>query len=211
MNQRKVWNAIAESWYNFRQRPFSDFEKITERIKLSSRAKILDVGCGNCRHLLPFHDYDLYGLDFSEEMLRYARKFCEKHNIDVKLVLGDCKTLPFHDNVFDLVLCIAVLHHLSNPLLALMEIHRVLKSGGILIVSVWNKWQPRFLWNIITGKKEIFVPWRKGDKIYYRYYRLISKQELDLMLRMTGFRNINIFYGTKKGLFYQNIFATAKK
>lgn len=211
MNQRKVWDAIAESWYNFRQRPFPDFEEIAKRVKLPKKAKILDVGCGNCRNLLPFRGHDLYALDFSEEMLRFARSYCDKHGIDAKLAQGDCTALPFRNNAFDLVLCIAVLHHLSNPLIALMEVNRVLKSGGVLIASVWNKWQPRFLWAVITGKKEVFVPWRRGSKVYQRYYRLISKQDLDLMLRMAGFRDVEVFYGTKKGLFYQNIFAIAKK
>lgn len=211
MDQRKIWNAIAESWYNFRQKPLYDFEKIVEKIKLPKTAKILDVGCGNCRHLLPFKDHELYGLDFSENMLKFAKKFCERRDLNVTLVQGDARLLPFRNNIFDLVLCMAVLHHVKNPLLPLMEIRRVLKSSGIMIASVWNKWQPRFFLAAITGKKEVFVPWRKGNKVYPRYYRLISKRELDLMLRIAGFRDINIFYGTKKGAFYQNIFVIAKK
>ncbi len=211
MNQRGVWDSIAESWNSFRQRPFYDFSDVIRRINLRKRSKILDVGCGNGRNLLPFKGHDLYGLDFSREMLMFAKKFSDKHDLNIKLVQGDARSLPFKSNTFDLILSIAVLHHLRNPLIALMEIHRVLKPGGTLVASVWNKWQSRFLVDSILRRREVFVPWRTGNVVYKRYYRLLSKKDLKQLLRMAGFLRFEIFPGTKKGLFYQNIFVISNK
>jgi len=211
MNQRDVWNSIAESWNRFRRRPFRDFDKLVERIKIPKTSAILEIGCGNARHLLYFKEHDLYGLDFSFEMLKYARELSQKNGIKITLVQGDCRFLPFKSESFDLVIAMAVLHHLKNPLESIIEAYRVLKPGGFFVGSVWNKWQPRFLFYALTGMKETFVSWRVGGSTYQRYYRLISKNDLKVMLRLAGFRKVEVFYATKGRVFYQNIFFISKK
>jgi SAM-dependent methyltransferase len=49
---------------------------------------------------------------------------------------GDAHALPYRDGVFRLVLSIAVLEHLAEPVVALREVHRVLKSDGVLVGTV---------------------------------------------------------------------------
>src|SRR3989344_8576203 len=89
-NQNKVWNNIAEKWSNFRQKP----EKTAvELSKLWKPGKILDVGCGNCRNLFPFSKFDCYGVDFSENMIKEAKKFVSKKNMKVNLQVGDVPKL----------------------------------------------------------------------------------------------------------------------
>ncbi|TAL49399.1 SAM-dependent methyltransferase [Patescibacteria group bacterium] len=51
-------------------------------------------------------------------------------------MVGDIHNLPFPDNSQDAIICIAVLEHVENPILAFREIHRVLKSGGYCFVYV---------------------------------------------------------------------------
>lgn len=163
MDQEQVWNTIAEGWSSFRQKIYKK-----ELYNLNwKKGKLLDVGCGNCRNLLPFKNLDLYGIDFSSDMLKQAEKFCKKHNFKVALKKANMIKLPFKDNFFDYCLCLATLHHVNkqNADKTLKEIYRILKKNGQCFISVWNKWQPRFL----LKKKESNILWGKHRRYYYFY------------------------------------------
>ncbi len=57
---------------------------------------------------------------------------CGEHNEDVK---GDLLALPFQDNNFDGIVLTEVLEHCTDPAAALAEVFRVLKPGGLLLVT----------------------------------------------------------------------------
>src|SRR3989344_4737155 len=109
MNQQEIWDLMAPNWNNFRQRPIKELSKLKWK-----KGKILDVGCGNCRNLLPFKNLECYGLDFSKNMLNEAKKFSKKQHFKVKLKYGHLEKLPYKQNEFDYLLAIAVLHHLED-------------------------------------------------------------------------------------------------
>lgn len=177
MNQKKVWNNIAEKWSNFRQKPE---KKAVELSKIWKPGKILDVGCGNCRNLIPFKKFDCYGIDFSENMIKEAKKYISKKNIKVSLKKADISKLPFKDKSFDYVISFASLHHLKNPEDGIKEIYRVLKFGGKAYISEWNKMQLRFLFK----RKETYVKF--GDE--KRYYHFISFLEMRKLLKKYNFK-----------------------
>jgi SAM-dependent methyltransferase len=58
-----------------------------------------------------------------------------QHQSNVNFVKGDAHKLPFQDNSFDVVTCQTVLIHLKDPKMALSEMKRVVKKGGIVICS----------------------------------------------------------------------------
>ena len=196
MNQQQIWNKIAESWNNFRQKPISELKQLRWK-----KGKILDVGCGNCRNLLLFRNLDCYGIDFSKNMLAQANKFTRKHNLKVKLKPAPAEKLPFNPNYFDYVLAIAVLHHLKNPETAIKEIHRVLKPNGEAYITVWNKLQLRFLFK----KKETYIPWKQKKQTLYRYYNFIGYFQLKKMLKKNNFKIL------KSNFFGKNIVFLVKK
>ena len=70
MSQEKVWDKIAEQWHHFRQQKFQPVYDFIENFK-PKKGKILEVGCGNARNLIPFakSGFECYGIDFSNNML----------------------------------------------------------------------------------------------------------------------------------------------
>ena len=149
----------------------------------------MNLGCAHGPDFLPFIDgYELHGVDFSREMLRFAGDYSHKFGFEADLVLADVTRLPYADSTFDQAIAVATYHHLKKDKQAdaLGELRRVLRPGGEAFITVWNRWQPRF-W--LKGKEPL-VPWRTGDETLYRYYYLFSYPELLRLVRRAGFRVI---------------------
>jgi SAM-dependent methyltransferase len=92
--------------------------------------KLLDVGCGQMpfRHLLP-PGADYTGIDIPD-----AAEFGMQKHADV--VEFDGTMIPFPDNHFDAILCTEVLEHAMQPEALIAEMHRVLRGGGSLVLTV---------------------------------------------------------------------------
>ncbi|HUM05571.1 MAG TPA: class I SAM-dependent methyltransferase [Terriglobales bacterium] len=104
--------------------------------RLAPGSKILDVGCGT-GHLagaLMQRGYDAWGVDFSEGMVQYAAVHYRADRFQV----GDIERIPFPDNTFDGIVCLGVMEYLSSDEKALREMWRVLKPGGVAIITTPN-------------------------------------------------------------------------
>lgn len=185
-NLKDVFNSIAPSWYSFRHRSIFSRE-LTMLARRWREGKLLNLGCAHGPDFFPFKDgFELYGVDFSPEMLKLARRYAQKYSFDVALTLGDVRQLPYPDDTFDWVISVATYHHIKREVerqAALNELRRVLKSGGEAFITVWNKWQPRFWFK----PKEVSMPWRQKGRVLYRYYYLFSYAELEKLARKAGF------------------------
>ncbi len=157
------------------------------------KGKLINLGCAHGPDFLPFSQgFELYGVDFSTEMLRFARKYSQKFNLAVNLALADVGYLPYSDHTFDWAIVVATYHHIKGKQerqAALDELRRVLKPGGEAFITVWNRWQPRFRFK----PKEVAVPWRTKGKTLYRYYYLFSYPELEKLVRRAGFEVLKSF------------------
>ncbi len=126
-----------------------------QRLRLHPGSRILDLGCGDGRHLRPtrlMRGVAAVGLDLGEkEVANTALSLSamdEGHSIagyaakdagPWMVLRGNGYGLPFRDDSFDCVIASEILEHLHQDDVALDEIKRILKPGGILAVSV-----PRF-------------------------------------------------------------------
>ena len=98
----------------------------------SGAMKILDVGCGSGFFML-MTGGGVTGLDNAENV-----EVCKKRGLQAYSVNLEKDRFPFESNVFDAAVCLEVLEHLTDPKNVFDEIHRLLSSGGYLIVSTPN-------------------------------------------------------------------------
>jgi len=201
MKQEEVWNSIAESWNNLRTWPKKKI--IFDLANNWKPGKILDIGCGNGRYSIPFakKGFDCYGIDFSKSMIKNAKESFKKNNLKAIFKQEELTNIPFKNNYFDYIICLASFHHLNKKKqsTSLKEMKRVLKPNGKLFIAVWNKWQPRFIFK----SKEQMIPWRIKDKTYQRYYYLFNIFEFKKLLRKHTFK-------IKKSYFDRNISVLAE-
>jgi tRNA (uracil-5-)-methyltransferase TRM9 len=211
---KDTFDQIAPGWYGFRH--WSIFRNELETLAQGwQKGKLLNVGCAHGPDFLPFSkSFELYGVDFSSEMLSFARKYSDKFSFAVNLSLADVSHLPYFGKTFDWAISVATYHHIKykeERLKAFLELGRVLKPGGEAFVTVWNRWQPRF-W--FSGK-EAAVPWRQKGKTLYRYYYLFSYAELEKLAKKAGFQVLKSFpessYRFPLKVFSRNICLLVKK
>ena len=189
---KDIFNQIAPSWYNFRHWSIfrNELEALTRRWQ---KGKLLNLGCAHGPDFLPFtQSFELYGVDFSVEMLRFAQKYSQKFNFAVNLSVADVSCLPYPDETFDWAISVATYHHIKGEeerQAVLSELRRVLKPGGEAFITVWNRWQPKF-W--FSGR-ELAVPWRARAKTLYRYYYLFSYPGLEKLMKRAGFKVLKSF------------------
>ena len=108
---------------------------IVGQIKDVSYEALLDVGCGTgflIDLLVKRRAAKYCGVDLSDEMIRVAK---EKQIDGVEFVVSSADKLPYPDETFDIVTCSQSFHHYPYPELAMQEAKRVLKPGGLYILS----------------------------------------------------------------------------
>ncbi|MEI0509935.1 class I SAM-dependent methyltransferase [Brachyspira intermedia] len=108
---------------------------VSEYLKNIDYNKLLDIGSGTGYLINMLKDKEMaefYGLDLSEEMIKIAKS---KNIENAQFILGSANKLPFDDDAFDIVTCIQSFHHYPYPNEAMREAYRVLKKGGLYILS----------------------------------------------------------------------------
>jgi len=206
-NQKDIWDSIAKPWSIFRLNPIDEVVKFLK----NKKGKILDLGCGSGRNFMKIKG-TIYGVDFSEKMLEFAKEYARKEKIKTKFVKAEIFDLPFKDDFFDSAIFIAVLHCIpkkENREKALRELFRVLKPNSEALITVWDKNQDRFK----NSEKQSLLPWKHEGKEYMRYYYLYDKKEISDLLEKVGFTIIKISDKKSPDGFYskKNIDVIVKK
>ena len=117
---------VLEYWKRYRY-----FDEIVALAGLDDASVVLDVGCG-VSTVLHFVPGQRYGIDpFAEEYRKFYAYTPELH-----IQKGFGEHIPFGDVFFDVVLSSNMLDHCTDPRMMVAEIHRVLKPGGYLVLTV---------------------------------------------------------------------------
>ncbi|HAC80681.1 MAG TPA: SAM-dependent methyltransferase [Deltaproteobacteria bacterium] len=166
-----------------------------DRLALKPGAKILDVGCGEGRHVqhtLRYPGVTAVGLDLGEQEVRVtSQRLDEMRSIDFEMggavedpgpaasIRGSSYDLPFADGEFDCVIISEVMEHLEEDERALAEVSRVLRPGGTLAVSVPREGPEAVCWAL---SDEYPAPKSVGGHV-----RIYRDQELPQMLERNGY------------------------
>jgi SAM-dependent methyltransferase len=114
-----------------------------------------------------------------------------RENPGVRFVCGRLSDLPFPEGFFDKILLSEVLEHLEDDLAGLREIHRILKPGGLLAISVPHRNYP-LIWDPINKIREALglEPLRRGPwvGIWTNHERLYDPQGLAERLERARFK-----------------------
>lgn len=136
----EYWEEISEL------EPTQATRSIISWLPLAKDKKMLDIGCGAGRFLRAIESMGGYalGVDAFMTPLKMA-----KYRVRGDLVAASAELLPFREMVFDTVLSHHTLEHVPDLKQAINEIHRVLKPGGIFILSCPNSNYLLFLTGIV--------------------------------------------------------------
>ena len=176
-------------------------------------ARLLDIGCGNGRFLGALDDQrssalsknegrsfvgiDYTGIDFSEGLIGVAKERYDDR-AHTAFVVGNALALSFPDHSFDIAVSFAVLHHIPSHAYRvqfLREAGRVVKPGGLIVITAWNVWRakPRIILKYAFKKicklsrldfGDAFLGFGKEKNA--RFVHALSKHELFSLAREAG-------------------------
>ena len=137
----------------------------------SKGLKVLEVGVGLGADHQQFAEAgaDLFGIDLTKQAIEHTQRRFAIFDLKSNLAVGDAESLEFPDMVFDQVYSWGVLHHSPNTPLAISEVWRVLKSGGVASIMIYHKWS---LVGLMLWVRYAFLrlrPWLTLNQIYARY------------------------------------------
>jgi len=146
--------------------------------------KALDVGCGEggLTRMLWEKGYKSFGIDVDQEKIETAKKRFGATELNFEM--QDAAALKFPDKSFDLVLCLELIEHIDDPEGLLIEIARVLKPGGTLVISTPNRFSPEGLAGRILAR----IRGRRWDAWDESHQRVFSSHEFLRLLNKKGFK-----------------------
>ena len=179
---RAYFNQRAAIWdETIAEKDTVKLERMAKRLNLKPGSTVLDVGTGT-GVFLPFilekigSNGRVIALDIAEEMLTRARD--KGFAGSICYLCADVTDIPLDNEIFDAVVCYSSFPHFSDKPKALVEVHRVLKTGGRLSICHTSS---RAEINEIHRQNPVV----KNDTIP-------DADEMRLMLSAAGFTEIRI-------------------
>ena len=174
---RNYWNGkrIPQQWYS-NKKPLSlqwfneisykrynvyyQYYKYFAEFEHHQGERILEIGCGLGTDTVEYakNGAKVNAIDLGEEQINLTKLNLELRNLKYESIeVGNAENLKFDDNTFDLVSCFGVIHHTTNPELAVREIFRVLKDDGQALITLYSRGWKHYLkrcliQGIIKGK-----------------------------------------------------------
>ena len=207
---RKLFESIAPS-YDFLNHLLSlrrDFywRKMAVRELKDIEGWILDMATGTGNVAIEIvrqnsHQRKVFGLDFSEPMIKKAHQKLLKKNLSqiITLSLGDALSLPFHENTFSASMIAFGLRNILHKEQALTEMIRVIKEGGKVVILEFTFPQTGLMRRFYPIYFKGILPWVggvvSGNKEAYAYLpesvlQFQNAEDYEEMMRRSGLENV---------------------
>lgn len=188
-----TWDDLFKQGEFHRQEPHPLVIEFAQLLKERGARTVLDLGCGTGRHLvyLAKEGFDVYGVDISETALAYARQWLDREDLVAELKQSDMTSIAYPDGFFDAVISIFVIYHgtIESMTKAITEIYRVLKTGGLALLTFLSKHSYRY-----GNGKEIepgtFIPDVGPDAGIPHHYS--DREELEDLLKRFSILKIKL-------------------
>ena len=167
--------------------------RVIQQLELKKGDKVLDLGCGNGYYpyllsRIPLN-LKITGIDSHLNAIEDAKRDVGEKN--AKFIIGNAEKLPFPENSFDKIVMSEIIEHVRDDIMVLKEARRVLKPGGILVLTTPNKNYP-FLWDPINWFLEHFFNFhiKSGffSGIWNQHIKLYKPEEIGKRLEEVGFK-----------------------
>lgn len=106
--------------------------------KIPANGKVLEIAPGPgyfCIELAKLGNFQITGLDISKSFVEIARRNAAEAGLKIDFREGNASAMPFKENTFDFTFCQAAFKNFSEPVKAIAEMYRVLRPGGLSIIS----------------------------------------------------------------------------
>jgi ubiquinone/menaquinone biosynthesis C-methylase UbiE len=106
--------------------------------KIPANGKVLEIAPGPgyfCIELARLGNFEITGLDISRSFVEIARRNAAQAGLKIDFREGNASAMPFKENTFDFTFCQAAFKNFSEPVKAIAEMQRVLRPGGLSIIS----------------------------------------------------------------------------
>jgi len=151
LKRRRLWlpemEGVMARWYDKQRGTAANIRAYQERASrltagLEPGASILEVAPGPgylSIEIARLDNFHVIGLDISHTMVEIAVGHARQAGVTVDFRHGDVVAMPFPPESFDLIVCQAAFKNFRQPIAALDQMHRVLRSGGLAVIEDLGK------------------------------------------------------------------------
>jgi ubiquinone/menaquinone biosynthesis C-methylase UbiE len=210
------FTRVAGSWSAryASDRSFQNYNFIVRREHVlelfdKEQGRYLDAGCGSGDFIAALVERggEVFAIDVAAQMIQQsqAKFFSHQDAARIHFSVADVTNLSFSESYFDAVVAVGLIEYLSDDEAALKELYRVLKPGGILIITVPNLASPFMAFEVLTSEvrqlRRRVLATVRGHRVSPKFvHRHFLPWRLDRKLARVGFRKLDYVFCTY-GLF----------
>ena len=216
------YDQEAKKYHETRKKFWKDAEYLLEAMKgLEGRkVRILEFGCGSGRFATYLSEhyagkFEYLGVDLSQKLIDFA----QKEHPHLRFICADISSfiLRQEQESFDIIIGTSSFQHIPSyqERLFLMKYFYGMLSYGGLLMMINRSFSQRFVkkywkavfsavgrWMVSFGRKswrDILVPRRKKEEVFFRYYHLFGLQELRKLSKFSGFSLVQLGFIDQEG------------